>query len=388
MSGYRRFVAYVYEYQKGRKAGNCGFIKVEDRDGRCTMELHLQCPGLTPDVECRIYGFVRRAGLLNGILLGDCRTQAGRIESTVQTDSGDMGGQGVSLREMGGMILQTQNGAFFGTEWDDEPIRPDNFQELTKINEEPSKEEKVMPDTAEEENNSILSGNSIEEPQEPEPRNLEKLEKTKEPEPHIQERDISETDASKIEVLKDTALKDTVPETVIEETADTEKVESTEQRPPEEKPTEAKPPPKKNRKRPARYLTMGRSPAAGRSSPAIWPALTGKTGPFAATGFFFMDITISDISSWGKRQTAPGYWAFPAAMTSRNALWRICSGSRISRKAAPSGSAEDGAATGTVQSIPRISTNGIACRRTSRKCCSSSREKLLYPGFRTSSESL
>lgn len=236
MSGYRRFVAYVYEYQKGRKAGNCGFIKVEDRDGRCTMELHLQCPGLTPDVECRIYGFVRRAGLLNGILLGDCRTQAGRIESTVQTDSGDMGGQGVSLREMGGMILQTQNGAFFGTEWDDEPIRPDNFQELTKINEEPSKEEKVMPDTAEEENNSILSGNSIEEPQEPEePRNLEKLEKTKEPEPHIQERDISETDASKIEVLKDTALKDTVPETVIEETADTEKVESTEQRPPEEK---------------------------------------------------------------------------------------------------------------------------------------------------------
>ena len=245
MSGYRRFVAYVYEYQKGRKAGNCGFIKVEDRDGRCTMELHLQCPGLTPDVECRIYGFVRRAGLLNGILLGDCRTQAGWIESTVQTDSGDMGGQGVSLREMGGMILQTQNGAFFGTEWDDEPIRPDNFQELTKINEEPSKEEKVMPDTAEEENNSILSGNSIEEPQEPEPRNLEKLEKTKEPEPHIQERDISETDASKIEVLKDTALKDTVPETVIEETADTEKVESTEQRPPEEKPTEAKPPEEK-----------------------------------------------------------------------------------------------------------------------------------------------
>lgn len=231
MSGYRRFVAYVYEYQKGRKAGNCGFIKVEERDGRCTMELHLQCPGLTPDVECRIYGFVRRAGLLNGILLGDCRTQAGRIESTVQTDSGDMGGQGVSLREMGGMILQTQNGAFFGTEWDDEPIRPDNFQELTKIKEElskeePSKEEKVMPDTAEE------------------------PEKPKEPEPHFQERDISETDASKIEVLKDTALKDTVPETVIEETPDTEKVESTEQRPLEEKAAgekaaEAKPPEEK-----------------------------------------------------------------------------------------------------------------------------------------------
>ena len=31
MSGYRRFVAYVYEYRKGKKESNCGFIKVEVR---------------------------------------------------------------------------------------------------------------------------------------------------------------------------------------------------------------------------------------------------------------------------------------------------------------------------------------------------------------------
>ena len=111
MSGYRRFVAYVYEYQKGRKAGNCGFIKVEDRDGRCTMELHLQCPGLTPDVECRIYGFVRRAGLLNGILLETAVHRREDREHRSDRFRG-YGRTGVSLREMGGMILQTQNGAF------------------------------------------------------------------------------------------------------------------------------------------------------------------------------------------------------------------------------------------------------------------------------------
>lgn len=38
MSGYRRFVAYVYEYE-GRKKGNGkGFVKVEVRDGVCRMQ--------------------------------------------------------------------------------------------------------------------------------------------------------------------------------------------------------------------------------------------------------------------------------------------------------------------------------------------------------------
>lgn len=41
MSGYRRFIAYVYEYE-GRKKGNGkGFIKVEVRDGVCRMQFRL-----------------------------------------------------------------------------------------------------------------------------------------------------------------------------------------------------------------------------------------------------------------------------------------------------------------------------------------------------------
>ena len=29
MAEYRRFVAYVYEYQKEKKGSNCGFVKIE-----------------------------------------------------------------------------------------------------------------------------------------------------------------------------------------------------------------------------------------------------------------------------------------------------------------------------------------------------------------------
>ena len=62
MSGYRRFVAYVYEYQKGKKGRNCGFIRVEAKEQVCRMEAHILCPGLTPDVKCEILDSPVRQG--------------------------------------------------------------------------------------------------------------------------------------------------------------------------------------------------------------------------------------------------------------------------------------------------------------------------------------
>lgn len=130
MSGYRRFIAYVYEYQKGKKAGNCGFIKVEVKDRQCSIEVHLHCPGLPGDIPCRIYGFIRKDGLINGILLDTCETEAETVECLIETDALNMNKSDISLAKMAGMILLTDAGNFFGTEWDDQPIRPENFHEL------------------------------------------------------------------------------------------------------------------------------------------------------------------------------------------------------------------------------------------------------------------
>ena len=69
MSGYRRFVAYVYEYQKGKKEGTAGLSGWRQREQVCRMEAHILCPGLTPDVKCEIFGFTRKTGLLDGVLL-------------------------------------------------------------------------------------------------------------------------------------------------------------------------------------------------------------------------------------------------------------------------------------------------------------------------------
>ena len=130
MAKYRRFVAYVYEYQKGKKGRNCGFIRVEAWEKRCRLEVHLYCPGLTPGVRCGVFGFIRNAGLMDGSLIGVCRTEENRADCVMETERDGVGEAKISLDQMGGMILTTENGAFFGTEWDDQPVRPENFRRM------------------------------------------------------------------------------------------------------------------------------------------------------------------------------------------------------------------------------------------------------------------
>ena len=132
MAGYQRFVAYVYEYRKGKKDSSSGYVRVEARDRKCRVEVHLRCVGLEPGSRCRVYGFVRQEGLMDGILIGSCVTGRERIECALETDTGDIGGMGKSLQELGGLLLISDAGGFWGTEWDDQPIRPENFREWKK----------------------------------------------------------------------------------------------------------------------------------------------------------------------------------------------------------------------------------------------------------------
>ena len=140
MAGYQRFVAYVYEYRKGKKDGSSGYVRVEARDRKCRVEVHLRCVGLEPGSRCRVYGFVRQEGLMDGILIGSCVTGRERIECALETDTGDIGGMGKSLQELGGLLLISDAGGFWGTEWDDQPIRPENFREWKKTETESRKE--------------------------------------------------------------------------------------------------------------------------------------------------------------------------------------------------------------------------------------------------------
>ena len=181
MKEYRRFVAYVYEYQKGKKGRNCGFIRVEAREQSCRLEVHLLCPGLTPDVKCEVFGFVRNAGLMDGKLIGSCMTEESRADCVLETDRNSMGGSGAPLEKIGGMVLITENGAFFGTEWDDQPIRPENFRRT----ENRKREEALVPDRGKRQEEPEAEEKAEVRQKEPEP---EEKEEVRQEEPEAEEK--------------------------------------------------------------------------------------------------------------------------------------------------------------------------------------------------------
>lgn len=191
MKEYRRFVAYVYEYQKEKKGRNCGFIQVEAKEQNCRMEVHLLCPGLLPEEKCEIFGFVRNSGLMDGILVGECRTGESRADCVVETDRESLGGSGIPLEKMGGMILLTESGGFFGTEWDDRAIRPDNFRRV-KLQKEKEKEEgrkkpEMQEEVPEEDRKELEMQKEIPEESRKKPEMQEEIPEESRKEPEMQE---------------------------------------------------------------------------------------------------------------------------------------------------------------------------------------------------------
>lgn len=128
MVKYQRFVSYVYEYRKGNKENNCGFLRVENRNDIITVEIHMKCMGLPSDEKCNIYGFIRNGEQMEGIFLGSAWPESEKLDCIMESHSEEEDSWKKSFPQFGGIIICTERGAFWGTEWDDIPIRPDSFR--------------------------------------------------------------------------------------------------------------------------------------------------------------------------------------------------------------------------------------------------------------------
>ena len=127
MADYNRFVSYIYHYERGMKAMNTGFAKVESRGGQCRISITMKNMYHESRVKFSVYMFVRESGKLLGIYLGDLNTQNNTGEFFVVTDSENIEASGYSLDDVRGMIIRGDNGKIYGTGWDDEALAVDYF---------------------------------------------------------------------------------------------------------------------------------------------------------------------------------------------------------------------------------------------------------------------
>lgn len=125
MSEYRHFIAYIYEYEDGKKIKNAGFVKVNIRNGVCRMQLKIQS-SKKEMTECQIMGFFHEGEWLYGIPMGSLRMRGGICEGQVVTQEKVFQEQGYAFTQISGLWIQAKNEEHqsvctFLTVWDERP---------------------------------------------------------------------------------------------------------------------------------------------------------------------------------------------------------------------------------------------------------------------------
>lgn len=147
MSGYRRFVAYVYEYE-GRKKGNGkGFVKVEVRDGVCRMQFRLSGVYGQETLPCEIYGYVREKEKqeCEAVYLGTCDLAGEIIAFSLELTGENVSESGYSINDFNGIVFLAGD-VMYGTGWDENPVcldeirfgkkKEENGEEIEELKEE------------------------------------------------------------------------------------------------------------------------------------------------------------------------------------------------------------------------------------------------------------
>ncbi len=157
MSGYRRFIAYVYEYQQGRKGAGKGFIKVEAKNGVCRIRYKLAGIFGKGEGTAEVIGYVREGDRCRGVRLGRWTSAGSSAEFEQELDEENLNGSGYSLNDLCGLLLLTDMGEVYGSGWDDRPLNPGEIQlpmqeeEGRSVRQEMPEREQETTDRAQEE---------------------------------------------------------------------------------------------------------------------------------------------------------------------------------------------------------------------------------------------
>jgi len=150
MSDYKRLVAYVYLYDRGVRAKNIGYAKVESREGRCRIYVYIKGARMEEGEPLCAYVFYRKGREIKGIRIGEISLKNGAGELKVHTDAGNLMGSGLAISHMSGIIIRSEEDHVIATRWDDGPIA----MEMFSVHGEPDRREQPQnrePEAAQEE---------------------------------------------------------------------------------------------------------------------------------------------------------------------------------------------------------------------------------------------
>lgn len=125
MSGYRHFIAYIYEYEEGKKTRNAGFVKVNMRNDICQMQMKIQT-GKREAEEYTVYGFLHKEPWVYAVPVGAMVSRSGLYEGRIAVREDALQERGASFGLLSGLWIQkkeeNEEGHFYLTVWDERSV--------------------------------------------------------------------------------------------------------------------------------------------------------------------------------------------------------------------------------------------------------------------------
>ncbi len=147
MAEYKRWMAYLYNYENGFKKNCVGTARIERKGNEAKTTVSIQVPSLTNEVLKNFY-YIRTPEGVRGINAGEYTTNGSSGNWQISMNADNMGGSGLELERMDGYLICRDSMKYFASAWDDKPLLPTEVYELLQ-NLEEEKNRPVQPDRIE-----------------------------------------------------------------------------------------------------------------------------------------------------------------------------------------------------------------------------------------------
>lgn len=129
MSEYKRFISYIYAYDRGIKSKNVGFAKMEVRNGECRITISIKGAFAASGKELIAYLFYRQQEKMLGVRIGSFLVKNGMGEFYGVTAAENICGSNRALEEMNGIVLchSDETARMYASGWDDHAMLLENF---------------------------------------------------------------------------------------------------------------------------------------------------------------------------------------------------------------------------------------------------------------------
>lgn len=170
----KRFIRYLYEYERGRRLRNVGFVKVEQNGNECTLHIHGKGLHMKGERKLTVYLFFKAGDECVGIWQGTIDNVNPAINYRLYYKEEDVGGT-ENFQKISGIILESEMGHKYAAVWDDVAVDIGNMRVLN-----PSQERDIPHEKSGQEESESVRREETGEQSEPERK--ERIQESPDPE--------------------------------------------------------------------------------------------------------------------------------------------------------------------------------------------------------------